>query len=520
MEVGISKLPFNILLLLTISFSIGFAQRSYDPKSVTVTRWLDKSTRPITYKEYIQSRDFAPLPNIQLLRSATITTDEIIDIFVNEDLYPQIEASLDTFLLDLQLDGYGINLYMAAETLSPISLRDILCNDWNSQDIAGVIFIGDLAVPWYEMYEPPEWGGEHVEFPCDLYFMDLDGDWDDADSDGMFDAHTGQLMGADIWAGRLVASPMVWYGGTEVSILQNYFRKNHDHRTGDFRLDDHALAFIDNDWNMHGWGFDVALAYPNTDSLVGIYETRRSNYINYVGGASDNRYEHVLICSHSSPFAHYIYYNNHNYEMFHNYEIEQYMMQAISYNLFACSNSRYVELDNMGGWYIFETDYGLISVGSTKTGAMLCFDDFYWPLGEGASFGEAFLFWTQYNIETCAEDHSRAWFYGMCLQGDPTLRLARFQEPLTYCFYVPGDINGDSLVSVGDVTYAVCYFKGIGEPPPDSCYDDSTSSWLYVSGDVNGSCEFLGSDITYLVSYFRAISDTLMHCPTFPVLGR
>jgi len=455
-----SKYAINIFVFLAILFSVSFAQRSYDPESVTVTRWLDTSTRPITFKEYIQSRDFAPSPNIQLLQSAAITTDEIIDIFVNEDLYPQIEASLDTFLLDLQLDGYSINLYTAAETQSPESLRVVLYNDWSIQDIAGVIFIGDLAVPWYEMYEPPDWGGQHVEFPCDLYFMDLDGDWDDIDFDGMLDSHTGQFLTADIWAGRLVASPMNWYGGTEVSILQNYFRKNHDYRHGDFRLDDHALAFIDNDWNMYGWGFDVALAYPNTDSLIDIYETCRNNYINYVGGASDNRYEHVLICSHSSPFAHYIYYNNSNYQLFHNHEIEGFMMQAISYNLFACSNSRYVEYDNMGGWYIFETDYGLISVGSTKTGAMLCFDDYYWPLGEGGSFGDAFLFWTQYNIETCAGDQSRPWFYGMCLQGDPTLRLARYQEPLNYCFYIPGDINGDSLVNIVDVTYGIQHRAG------------------------------------------------------------
>lgn len=365
------------------------------------------------------------------------------------------------------------------------------------------------------MYEPEDWGGQHVEFPCDLYFMDLDGIWGDSDSDGMFDNHDG-YMAADIWAGRLVSSPMQYYGDTEISIISNYFRKNHRYRFGDLRLDDHSLAFIDNDWNSYGWGFDVAMAYPNTDSVVDIYETCRENYISYLRALSDNRYEHVLICSHSSPFEHYIYYNQYYYQLFHNYEIEYLMMQALSYNLFACSNARYVEIDNMGGWYIFETEYGLLSVGSTKTGSMLCFDDFYWPLGQGATFGEAFLIWAQQNMETCAGDISRPWFYGMCIQGDPTLKVARFQDYLVYCSYVLGDINGDSLILGNDVTYGIRYFKGLGAPPVDSCWDDSLSRWLYVAGDVNGNCSFTGADVTYLVGYFKGYNLDILYCPRLP----
>ena len=508
----------TIIAVLFISYSIGFAQRSYDPKSVKLTRWIDTTTHPITYNDYNKSRDFAPSANIRLLNSPTVSNDGIIDIFVNEDLYPYIEDDLNIFLLGLRLDGYTINLYTALETLSPVSLRNTLYDDWINQDIIGVIFIGDLAVPWYEAYEP--WDTTNfVEFPCDLYFMDLDGDWGDSDSNGKFDSHYGALL-ADIWVGRLVPSRMHYHGAAEISALQNYFQKNYRYRAGELRLDDHALAFIDNDWNQSGWGFDVALAYPSTDSVTDIYETNKFNYVDHVQQESDNRYEHVLICSHSSPFAHYIYYDTIGYHLFHNFEIESYMMQAFSYNLFACSNSRYVENDNMGGWYIFETEYGLISVGSTKTGSMLCFDDFYWPLGEGVTFGEAFLYWTQVNIETCAGDHSRGWFYGMCLQGDPTIKLARFQEPLEYCHYIPGDINGDSLVQGSDVTYGVRFFQGVGQPPPDSCWDDADSNWLYVAGDVNGNCEFIGSDITYLVSYFRGINDSLLHCSRFPILQR
>jgi hypothetical protein len=83
------------------------------------------------------------------------------------------------------------------------------------------------------------------------------------------------------------------------------------------------------------------------------------------------------------------------------------------------------------------------------------------------------------------------------------------------CEYMPGDINGDDLKGGGDVTYGVRFFKLIGSRPPDSCYMDSTGTWLYVAGDVNGNCEFRGSDITRLVAYFKLIAP-LQYCHFFP----
>jgi hypothetical protein len=87
------------------------------------------------------------------------------------------------------------------------------------------------------------------------------------------------------------------------------------------------------------------------------------------------------------------------------------------------------------------------------------------------------------------------------------------------CNYLPGDINGDSSVIGADVTYGVRYFKGTGNPPPDSCYMDSSGNNVYVSGDVNGNCEFRGSDITRLVSFFKNATP-ISYCHWFPLSNR
>jgi len=228
------------------------------------------------------------------------------------------------------------------------------------------------------------------------------------------------------------------------------------------------------------------LAYSITHAVTDVYQTNREDYMARVRASTDNQYENLLICSHSSPWAHYLYWGTgpYDYSLFYNYEIEDIDVQVLFYNLFACSNSRFVENDDMGSWYIFQSTYGLVSIGSTKTGSMLCFYDFYAPLGQGASLGDAFLSWCINNTEICAGDESRAWFYGMALLGDPTLKISRFMENPT------GDTNEDGLVDIGDVVFLINYLYKSGPP----------SNPLALS-DVNGDCLTDIGDVVYLINY-------------------
>ncbi|MCD6163669.1 MAG: carboxypeptidase regulatory-like domain-containing protein [candidate division Zixibacteria bacterium] len=91
-----------------------------------------------------------------------------------------------------------------------------------------------------------------------------------------------------------------------------------------------------------------------------------------------------------------------------------------------------------------------------------------------------------------------------------------FIDPFGYCDYLPGDVNGDDIVIGSDVTYAVNYFRGTGNPPPDSCWNTSNESWLYSAADVNGDCLFMGSDVVYFVQYFRGVNPPPTYCPETP----
>ncbi len=477
-----------LVALLMISINSYAQDRSdFDYRNINLLRWMDPYQNPITYQEYMSRRKFASEFNPARIYSSH-KGDTPICIVINDLLYPSIQSSFSVFVADLENEGYSPNVYTALNNGDEVALKKILISEWNERNIAGAILIGDLPVAWYEMTEPPEWGGSHVEFPIDLFFMDLDGLWIDVDFDGLYDDHLdGDWdMEADIWVGRLCAFNLTQHGASEVSMMENYLDKNHRYRTGEFTLSDKALAYIDNDWCMYGWEDDVALAYPVTDAVIDPYETTREDYMQRVRESSNNRYESLLICSHSSPWAHYLYWGTgpYDYSLFHNYEIEEIDVQVLFYNLFACSNCRYVEEDDMGDWYIFQSTYGLLSAGSTKTGSMLCFYDFYQPLGDGASFGDAFLFWCINDMESCAGDWSRPWFYGMTLLGDPTLKLSRFMSDHT------GDVNGDGEINVADIVFLINYlFKGGPAPEP------------FRYGDPNADCSVDVADVIYLINY-------------------
>ncbi|MGB2981881.1 MAG: C25 family cysteine peptidase, partial [Candidatus Zixiibacteriota bacterium] len=463
------------------------AQSDFDYKSVNPLRWMDPNRNPITYQEYRGGRQFAGEFDPGFIYSGG-KGDTPICIVINTLLQPLIQSAFTQFVSDLELEGYTPNVYTATNNGDEAALKDILISEWNSRSIAGAILIGDLPVAWYEMTEPPDWGGAHVEFPIDLFFMDLDGHWLDEDFDGLYDDHEDGSgdMEAEIWVGRLLAINLTEHGASEVAMMNNYLNKNHRYRAGELRLQDKALAYIDNDWHTSGWEYDVALAYPTTDAVTDVYQTNREDYMLRIRESGGSQYENLLICSHSSPWAHYLYWGTgtYDYSLFHNYEIEQIDVQVLFYNLFACSNTRYVEEDDMGSWYIFQSTYGLISVGSTKTGSMLCFYDYYQPLGNGATFGEAFLSWCINDIETCAGDWSRPWFYGMSLLGDPTLKLSRYLADHT------GDVTGDEVIDLADVVFLINYlFRGGTAPDPLSL------------GDPTADCAVNLGDVIFLLNY-------------------
>ena len=458
--------------LIIISFALfavlfpGGQTAAQDYDDIPVTRWVDPGhSQPTPYADWLErTAPPSPFESHLVQRGAPDKKAGEVKfaILINAALYTQIQTSIDQYVADLTGENYDVELHTVSGG-TPADVRALLISLY-AGGLEGCVIIGDLPIPWYEA----ECWDSHEEFPVDLYYMDLDGVFQDGDSDGLFDSHIGNVE-PDIWLGRLTPSALTYGGSTEVGLLQNYFTKNHLYRTGQMTRYSRALVYIDDDWEPFDteWSGNVGEAYPDRTLVSEQYTTWADDY----EARLPENYESILVCVHSWPQGHAFKNPEDNWSYTYNSEIVSFDPKAHFYNLFACSNSRFIETDNMGGWYVFRDDNGLASLGSTKTGAMLQFGYFYAPFGLGKTIGEAFKDWFTaiayggFNIDELC------WHYGMTLQGDPTLRLS-FE-----CTDNDGDGYGDP-----DLPGNTC--------PPDNCPGLYNPDQLDSDGDGLGdSCD-------------------------------
>ena len=374
-------------------------------------KWTDPLGRkPISYQNYIKSHPRLSMSGrvISKTRSMNTIPSDLVLLVVADYIKDPLSAELSMFKTDLETGGYAVETLVWSGG-DPSGLRDQI-KTYLSMGLKGAILIGDLPVAWYQE------GSE--QFPVQLFYMDLDGTWTDRNSDGIYDEHTkgsGSLE-PEVWIGWLSSSNLTW--GDEITLLKDYFVKNHAYREGKLRLPYKALLMIDDDW--HDWAgpdAEEGMGYLYGKSNLKVCNTGDTYNAARWKAELSQGYEWAMIMAHSCPWMHSFYANEStNKGSVTNIEIFDLQPKAFFYNLFACSNVRVVEDDCLGNWYIFGEQYGLTVVGAAKSGSMLYFQDFFSSVAANNRLGEAFKSWF---IKYGEDD--RAWFYGNAILGDPTL---------------------------------------------------------------------------------------------------
>jgi hypothetical protein len=513
----------SYLVILIVIYLLTASALSARYKDIPVTRDLNPDRKYISYEEYLEKHPFRPTEYSEINRVSSNQRDEGVLIIVESDLYPEITDAIATYQNDLANEGYNSFLVEFSSTIV-FDMKIILMLYYQEDNVRNVFLIGDLPVAWFEMFEDFNNNGiwdpdeNWVEFPIELYFSDIDGAWEDIDNNGIYDYHEGDKH-PEIGIGRIKASNMSYLSFSEAELINSYFQRNHLYRNGFLQNPDIALAYIDDDWAYWGPEYQEAMqfVYPETVLVDDINQTTANDY-------RTNRltadYEFIQVHVHSGPDAHYFYENNgNNCNTVTNYQISYLNPTSYFYNLFACSNSRFTENNNMGGMYLLGNDYCLGTIGSTKTGSMLWFEDFYEPLSLDENLGEALRQWWELSVDV-GDDWmwQRAWFYGMVIQGDPTLKLT-YEDNVVF---VPDDYptiqeainaveNGD-IVLVNPGTYIEnINFNGKNITVASLFYatqDTSYISQTIIDGNQNGSVVTFesGEDSTAVLSGFTIIN--------------
>jgi hypothetical protein len=286
-----------------VSNDVGTAipQGRQDGRYIARLEWVSPhGEQPGTLAEYLQvhpythGQFYSPAsiggPRIAVpVRMEPPLTVSDISILVDATLYPQIAGRLSQYVNDLWAEGHTVYV----EAISGGSPADI--KQWIAQryqcDTRGVILIGDITAAWAEV------SGD--TFPCDLYYMDLDGNWEDQDHDGDFEVHTAGTgdEGPEVYVARMDAHTLDW--AREDRMINDYLDKVHAYRKGQLTQPRRAMEYVEEDW----WDMDVFQRYIYGANVVRHdlgYETTGADYLNQM----DLGWHSVQVCAHSWSGGH------------------------------------------------------------------------------------------------------------------------------------------------------------------------------------------------------------------------
>ncbi|MHC4607945.1 MAG: C25 family cysteine peptidase, partial [Planctomycetota bacterium] len=197
-------------------------------------------------------------------------------ILVEDRVEPEIRDELALHKSDLEGEGYSVVIQLvdsAANTAQ--NIRSIL---QGTSGISGAYLVGDLAIISYR--NTNDFDGRTATFPCDIYYMDIDGTWSDSNSDGYLDGHSGD-RGLEIWVGR-IKTGNVSYIGSEIPVMKRFFEKCHEYRCGILASSERAMLYEkDDDWSSQVTGSILpamrdAWGSADVDHLSSSYTTHLS----------------------------------------------------------------------------------------------------------------------------------------------------------------------------------------------------------------------------------------------------
>jgi hypothetical protein len=432
--IGESKGIFVLSLAMMVAVIIVISAFAMPPDSAPVTVVTTDIETPDYYVinnttwDDIDLIDFGPIVipvyiSLPMMEVRAPAHEYYMIVLVNGSILhaPGVSERVDRYADAIERTGLGCWVWEYTSG-GPDFIKSFLID--HSSKLVGAFFVGDIPPCYYEMWTDWKDDGniEYELFPCDLFYTDLDGAWWDGNGNSIYDNHSagsGNIF-PDIFLGRLDTDNMT---GDEATLVNNYFDKNHEFRTGNITFAPQALGYIDDDWQGTTGDLLGALleAYP-TPHIVN--DKAGTNKVDYLSLMNSIDYAIVHLKCHGYPQGHGFKIpvnGGSDYEAdgltgYDDYRPNDF--HVMMFNFFVCSGCRFTEADCLGNWAILSDTYTLAAVGSTKTGSMRYESAFYERIGDGFRLGGSFQTW-----HLAWAEISRPWFYGMTVLGDPTLRF-------------------------------------------------------------------------------------------------
>lgn len=368
-------------------------------------------------------------PRFVVLVMSEDASKPFVCVLVNSSIYAAIRSSLNQYVKDVEGSGFAVEITETDKLLNETAKGvKAYLQEAFGEGLQGCLFVGDIPEAWFEI-------GVDL-FPIDLYYMDLNGVWVDSDNDTIYDGHSGDVA-PEIWVGRLAASTI---SGDEVSLITNYFDKNHRYRNGSLTLPWwRALLYVD---DRETTPLTTYLTQAENDAKLSlsqifsditlVRERKTTNASDYKSRLIDpSGYHWLYLMCHGTHDSHTFMVPSQSVDEqqgWYEWDGTVYSSDYRSidphvyfYHFFVCSATRYTEPGYLGGSAVFASTYGLLAVGSTTKISTVPVRRFYGSLSDGKCVGVAFQEWFRELIEEY--DYKQICFYGLNIVGDPTLGL-------------------------------------------------------------------------------------------------
>jgi hypothetical protein len=388
---------------------------------------------------------------------------ELIAVYVDKETYQELNSQIDRYkediMTDLSSEYKHVDVKIISENFDdPNTLKSNIKSLYKDNNLVGVVLVGNMPLAIFE-YENCE--TEPCHHPVDYYYMDFDSKFMDTNNNGRlnvekYDFNSDHL--AEIWVGRI--KPPVNDKDEYISLLSDYFNRNHNYRTGKLKSNGKLLSvnFIE--------GKEKAKRFVEQS---GIWNPKNTNEYKLIdSGISKQDYMTELKKDYLLVYG-MMHGNVHGQEIKENTgiyysDIKTEKPNGFFYIFDSCKIGNIEEENNIASWYIFSGN-GL-AIRAFNTPVLSGGDRFpiILPLSQGVTFGDS------YRISSWTAD---------ILLGDPTLRLV---EPPEFKSYNVDGFNDFLNINIGDVPLADHHYPVVLEDIQIYNKDDGNFKFINIWG--------------------------------------
>jgi len=356
-------------------------------------------------------------------KPAEVPESEILLLLVEEALYQGLNQELDTYSNDVRREfGFETILKTFSSSANVFEIKFYIKQIYNNYKLNGVLLIGDL--PTGKFYHPTAPIGLGGLVESDFVYQDIYDACPYSVEKATFSYENPGCKGLVIqpyWIARLTPNSS---SKKSLSLLKDYFRRNHDYRTGGYVYKRKFLSYqpilLDEDLELRE---KTISKIQNSFLFLDTYKTGNYNFIDINNDNSDSIYFEEI----KTPFEYEVlFYNGHGAPTLHQKNIRSESISNISF-LFAefrsCSVGRFTTKDYIAGEYLFDNGLLMTAASVPVLGTSLPNMKFYYLLSLGLPFYEAL------NI--------RGIGMGINILGDPTLKMRYVEKPSDYALNDP-----------------------------------------------------------------------------------